>query len=64
MQFSSGSAQLSPERKVSSKGAAISGAHGPSGAMIRRAKWRWDEEDQTIYTVVVNDEEQYSIWPE
>lgn len=24
----------------------------------------WDEEDQTIYAVVVNDEEQYSIWPE
>lgn len=23
----------------------------------------WDEEDQTIYAVVVNDEEQYSIWP-
>lgn len=24
----------------------------------------WDEEDNTIYTVVVNHEEQYSIWPE
>lgn len=24
----------------------------------------WDEEDETIYVVVVNDEEQYSIWPE
>ncbi len=24
----------------------------------------WDEEDQTIYAVVANDEEQYSIWPE
>ena len=24
----------------------------------------WDEEDQTIYAVVVNEEEQYSIWPE
>lgn len=24
----------------------------------------WDEEDQAIYAVVVNDEEQYSIWPE
>ncbi|MBL1255646.1 MULTISPECIES: MbtH family NRPS accessory protein [Methylocystis] len=24
----------------------------------------WDEEDQTIYAIVVNDEEQYSIWPE
>jgi MbtH protein len=24
----------------------------------------WDEEDRTIYTVVVNHEEQYSIWPE
>jgi MbtH protein len=23
-----------------------------------------DREDRTIYTVVVNDEEQYSIWPE
>ncbi len=23
-----------------------------------------DEEDNTIYTVVVNHEEQYSIWPE
>ncbi|WP_041919518.1 MbtH family protein [Gloeocapsa sp. PCC 7428] len=23
-----------------------------------------DTEDTTIYTVVVNDEEQYSIWPE
>lgn len=22
-----------------------------------------DEEDATIYTVVVNDEEQYSVWP-
>jgi len=22
-----------------------------------------DEDDQTIYAVVVNDEEQYSIWP-
>jgi MbtH protein len=22
-----------------------------------------DDEDRTIYTVVVNDEEQYSIWP-
>jgi len=22
----------------------------------------WDEEDTTIYQVVVNDEEQYSIW--
>ncbi|WP_031429453.1 MbtH family protein [Methylomicrobium agile] len=24
----------------------------------------WDEEDTTIYQVVVNDEEQYSIWPD
>lgn len=24
----------------------------------------WDEEDTTIYQVVINDEEQYSIWPE
>ncbi|MCK9396374.1 MAG: MbtH family NRPS accessory protein [Methylobacter sp.] len=24
----------------------------------------WDEEDTTIYQVVVNPEEQYSIWPE
>jgi MbtH protein len=24
----------------------------------------WDEEDTTIYYVVVNQEEQYSIWPE
>ena len=24
----------------------------------------WDEEDNTIYQVVVNQEEQYSIWPE
>lgn len=24
----------------------------------------WDEEDKTIYRVVVNLEEQYSIWPE
>jgi MbtH protein len=24
----------------------------------------WDEEDQTIYAVVINHEEQYSIWPE
>jgi len=24
----------------------------------------WDEEDTTIYKVVVNHEEQYSIWPE
>lgn len=24
----------------------------------------WDEDDQTIYAVVVNHEEQYSIWPE
>jgi MbtH protein len=24
----------------------------------------WDEEDNTIYYVVVNQEEQYSIWPE
>lgn len=24
----------------------------------------WDEEDLTVYTVVVNHEEQYSIWPE
>jgi MbtH protein len=24
---------------------------------------RQDDEDQTIYNVVVNDEEQYSIWP-
>jgi MbtH protein len=23
----------------------------------------WDEEDDTIYKVVVNEEEQYSIWP-
>ena len=23
----------------------------------------WDEEDQTLYKVVVNHEEQYSIWP-
>ena len=23
----------------------------------------WDEEDTTIYNVVVNHEEQYSIWP-
>lgn len=23
-----------------------------------------DEEDTTIYKVVINDEEQYSIWPE
>ena len=25
---------------------------------------QWDREDTTIYTVVVNHEEQYSIWPE
>ncbi len=25
---------------------------------------REDKEDTTIYTVVINDEEQYSIWPE
>ncbi|MDO9187437.1 MAG: MbtH family protein [Bacteroidia bacterium] len=24
----------------------------------------WDEEDKTLYQVVVNHEEQYSIWPE
>jgi MbtH protein len=24
----------------------------------------WDEEDTTIYHVVVNHEEQYSIWPD
>lgn len=24
----------------------------------------WDEEDTTVYLVVVNHEEQYSIWPE
>lgn len=24
----------------------------------------WTDDDQTIYTVVVNHEEQYSIWPE
>ncbi|MDV3240361.1 MULTISPECIES: MbtH family protein [Methylocaldum] len=24
----------------------------------------WDEDDTTIYHVVVNHEEQYSIWPE
>lgn len=24
----------------------------------------WDEEDNTTYQVVINDEEQYSIWPE
>ena len=24
----------------------------------------WDDEDKTVYRVVVNDEEQYSIWPE
>ncbi|WP_347259098.1 MbtH family NRPS accessory protein [Methylocaldum sp.] len=24
----------------------------------------WDEEDTTVYHVVVNHEEQYSIWPE
>jgi len=24
----------------------------------------WDEEDTTVYYVVVNHEEQYSIWPE
>ena len=24
----------------------------------------WDEEDTTIYQVVINHEEQYSIWPE
>ena len=24
----------------------------------------WDDEDKTTYRVVVNDEEQYSIWPE
>jgi MbtH protein len=24
----------------------------------------WDEEDTTLYQVVVNHEEQYSIWPE
>lgn len=24
----------------------------------------WDEEDSTIYQVVINHEEQYSIWPE
>lgn len=23
----------------------------------------WDEEDSTVYKVVVNHEEQYSIWP-
>ena len=23
----------------------------------------WDEDDDTIYKVVVNEEEQYSIWP-
>jgi MbtH protein len=26
--------------------------------------WDPDEEDTTIYTVVINHEEQYSIWPE
>jgi MbtH protein len=31
--------------------------HG--GAMLSTS----DEEDQTVYKVVVNDEEQYSIWP-
>ncbi len=24
----------------------------------------WNEEDNTVYQVVVNQEEQYSIWPE
>ncbi|PWB83436.1 MAG: MbtH family protein [Methylocystaceae bacterium] len=24
----------------------------------------WEEDDKAIYTVVVNHEEQYSIWPE
>ncbi|EIC30426.1 MbtH family protein [Methylomicrobium album] len=24
----------------------------------------WDDENTTIYQVVVNDEEQYSIWPD
>lgn len=24
----------------------------------------WEEDESTIYTVVVNHEEQYSIWPE
>jgi MbtH protein len=24
----------------------------------------WDEDDQTVYVVVVNHEEQYSIWPD
>jgi MbtH protein len=33
--------------------------------MIRRIGMAWDdEEDNTVYTVVVNHEEQYSIWPE
>jgi MbtH protein len=24
----------------------------------------WEDDDQTVYTVVINHEEQYSIWPE
>jgi MbtH protein len=33
--------------------------------MIRRIGMAWeDEEDNTVYTVVVNHEEQYSTWPE
>ncbi|MEZ6030753.1 MAG: MbtH family NRPS accessory protein [Hyphomonadaceae bacterium] len=32
-------------------------------APVARAQDAWEQEDKTIYAVVVNHEEQYSIWP-
>jgi len=28
-----------------------------------RGTWGWDEDDRTRYNVVINHEEQYSLWP-
>src|SRR5687767_2984115 len=37
---------------------------GVSGRIMRGRSMTDDEHDETIYRVVVNHEEQYSIWPE
>ena len=35
----------------------------PNGSIREEAPVDEDEDDTTVYAVVVNDEEQYSIWP-
>jgi MbtH protein len=57
----SGERRLS-RRSVLRTGAAVFGAASAARAVGTSAKWD-EREDTTTYKVVVNDEEQYSIWP-